>query len=46
MIIMFFEQITYGELEKVYLIALLDDHSRFIVSAEYFKDQKGFKNPT
>jgi putative transposase len=32
---------TVGHLEKVYLIALLDDHSRFIVSAEYFKDQKG-----
>ena len=32
---------TIGHLEKLYLIALLDDHSRFIVSAEYFKDQKG-----
>ena len=32
---------TVGHVEKVYLIALLDDHSRFIVSAEYFKDQKG-----
>ncbi len=32
---------TVGHLEKVYLIALLDDHSRFIVSAEYFKNQKG-----
>lgn len=28
-------------LGKLYLIALLDDHSRFIVAAEYFKDQKG-----
>jgi len=32
---------TVGHLEKLYLIALLDDHSRFIVAAEYFKDQKG-----
>ena len=32
---------TIGHLEKLFLIALLDDHSRFIVSAEYFKDQKG-----
>ncbi len=32
---------TVGHLEKLYLIALLDDYSRFIVAAEYFKDQKG-----
>ena len=32
---------TVGHLEKLYLIALLDDNSRFIVAAEYFKDQKG-----
>lgn len=32
---------TVGHLEKLYLIALLDDHSRFIVAAEYFRDQKG-----
>lgn len=32
---------TIGHLEKLYLIALLDDNSRFIVAAEYFKDQKG-----
>lgn len=32
---------TIGHLEKLYLIALLDDHSRFIVSAKYFKNQKG-----
>lgn len=32
---------TVGYLEKPYLIALLDDFSRFIVAAEYFKDQKG-----
>lgn len=32
---------TVGHLEKLYLIALIDDHSRFIVAAEYFKDQKG-----
>lgn len=32
---------TVGHLDKLYLIALLDDHSRFIVAAEYFKDQKG-----
>lgn len=32
---------TVGHLEKVYLIALLDDCSRFVVAAEYFKDQKG-----
>ena len=28
-------------MEKLYLIALLDDNSRFIVAAEYFKDQRG-----
>jgi Transposase and inactivated derivatives, IS30 family len=32
---------TIGHLGKLYLIALLDDHSRFIVAAEYFKNQKG-----
>lgn len=32
---------TIGHLGKLYLIALLDDYSRFIVAAEYFKDQKG-----
>jgi transposase InsO family protein len=32
---------TVGHLEKLYLIAILDDYSRFIVAAEYFKDQKG-----
>lgn len=32
---------TVGHLEKLYLIALIDDYSRFIVAAEYFKDQKG-----
>jgi len=32
---------TIGHLGKLYLIALLDDHSRFIVAAEYFRDQKG-----
>lgn len=32
---------TVGHLEKLYLIALLDDNSRFIVAGEYFKDQKG-----
>ncbi|MHA1436760.1 MAG: DDE-type integrase/transposase/recombinase [Promethearchaeota archaeon] len=32
---------TVGHLGKLYLIALLDDHSRFIVAAEYFKKQKG-----
>ena len=31
---------TVGHLEKLYLIALLDDYSRFIVAAEYFKNQK------
>jgi len=32
---------TVGHMEKLYLIALLDDYSRFIVAAEYFKDQRG-----
>jgi transposase InsO family protein len=32
---------TVGHLGKVYLIALIDDCSRFIVAARYFKDQKG-----
>jgi len=32
---------TIGNLDKLYLIALLDDHSRYIVAAEYFKTQKG-----
>ena len=32
---------TIGHLEKLYLIALIDDNSRFVVAAEYFKDQKG-----
>jgi hypothetical protein len=32
---------TVGHLEKLYLIALLDDNSRFIVAAKYFKNQKG-----
>jgi len=32
---------TVGNLEKLYLIAIIDDCSRFIVAAEYFKDQKG-----
>lgn len=32
---------SIGHLGKLYLIALLDDNSRFIVAAEYFKDQKG-----
>ena len=32
---------TIGHLGKLYLIALLDDCSRFIVAAEYFKNQKG-----
>lgn len=30
---------TVGHLKQVYLIALLDDRSRYIVSARYFKDQ-------
>jgi len=32
---------TVGHLEKLYLIALLDDCSRFVVAAEYFESQKG-----
>ncbi|KKL09013.1 hypothetical protein LCGC14_2570110, partial [marine sediment metagenome] len=32
---------TVGHLKQVYLIALLDDCSRFVVAARYFKDQKG-----
>jgi len=32
---------TVGYLGKLYLIALLDDHSRYIIAAEYFKSQKG-----
>jgi len=32
---------TVGHLDKLYLIALLDDCSRYIVAAEYFKNQKG-----
>lgn len=32
---------TVGHLGKLYLIAILDDFSRYIVSAEYFSDQKG-----
>jgi transposase InsO family protein len=32
---------TIGHLGKMYLIALLDDCSRFIVAAQYFGDQKG-----
>jgi len=32
---------TVGHLKQVYLIALLDDCSRFGVAARYFKDQKG-----
>ncbi len=32
---------TVGHLTQVYLIALLDDCSRFVVAARYFKDQKG-----
>ena len=30
---------TVGHLKQVYLIALLDDCSRYVVSARYFKDQ-------
>jgi len=30
---------TVGHLKQVYLIALLDDCSRFVVAAQYFKDQ-------
>jgi len=32
---------TIGHLKSVYLIAILDDCSRFILSGEYFKNQKG-----
>jgi len=32
---------TVGYLKQLYLIALLDDCSRFIVAAEYFRTQKG-----
>lgn len=32
---------TIGHLQKLYLIAILDDCSRFIVAAKYFKIQKG-----
>lgn len=32
---------TIGHLEQLYLIAILDDCSRFIVAARYFKNQKG-----
>lgn len=32
---------TVGHLKQVYLIALLDDCSRFIVAARYFMDQRG-----
>lgn len=32
---------TIGHLGKLYLIAMLDDSSRFIVAAQYFKSQKG-----
>ncbi len=32
---------TVGHLGKTYLIAILDDSSRFIVSARYFQDQRG-----
>jgi len=32
---------TVGHLNQLYLIALIDDCSRFIVAAEYFKNQKG-----
>ena len=32
---------TVGHLKQVYLIALIDDCSRFIVGAEYFRTQKG-----
>jgi len=32
---------TLGHLKKLYLIALIDDCSRFIVAAEYFRTQKG-----
>ncbi|MHA1521374.1 MAG: DDE-type integrase/transposase/recombinase [Promethearchaeota archaeon] len=32
---------TVGHLGKTYLIAILDDSSRYIVSARYFQDQRG-----
>lgn len=32
---------TVGHLKQLYLIALLDDCSRFVVAARYYKDQKG-----
>lgn len=32
---------TVGHLKQVYLIALLDDCSRYVVSARYFRDQRG-----
>jgi len=32
---------TVGHLKQLYLIALLDDCSRFVVAAEYFRTQKG-----
>ena len=32
---------TVGHLGNLYLIALLDDCSRFVPAAQYFKDQKG-----
>ena len=32
---------TIGHLQKLYVIAILDDCSRYIVAAEYFKNQKG-----
>lgn len=32
---------TIGHLKQLYLIALIDDCSRFIVAAEYFRTQKG-----
>lgn len=32
---------TVGHLKQLYLIALIDDCSRFIVAAEYFRTQKG-----
>lgn len=32
---------TVGHLKQLYLIALIDDCSRFVVAAEYFRTQKG-----
>jgi transposase InsO family protein len=32
---------TVGHLRQIYLIALIDDCSRFVVAAEYFRTQKG-----